>query len=260
MPGKDGEATTEHLPSPAASVTIDLLLYLASAPSNSSLRKLAKDLEVPKSTLHRILQTLETKNAVSRTEEGDYRLGEAIAEIGTRSTVAELPRLASPFLRDLHSSTGETVNLAVPDGGAMLVITTVQSDEPLRMVSWEGMRDPLHTSALGKSYLAALPESEMERLLSTVLLVARTPKSITSRETLLRQVRGIRSIGYAVDDGETTEGVRCVAAAILGNSGPVASVSVSGPASRLPKRSITKFGQVVAQAAAAISSIISKSL
>ena len=260
MLSNDGEGMHDRLPSPAASITIDLLLYLAHTPGSGSLRKLAKDLGVPRSTLHRILQTLEAKRAVTRTDDGDYTLGEAIAEIEARSGTADLPRLAHPFLLDLHGATGETVNLAVPDGQDMLIITTVQSDERLRWVSWEGMRDSLYTSALGKSYLAALPEGELNIILTTVPLVARTAKSMTNRETFLRHLRRIRSAGYAVDDGESTEGVRCVGAAIRADGRPIAAVSMSGPASRLPKKVLAEYGHVVAQAAAAIAATISGSL
>jgi IclR family acetate operon transcriptional repressor len=206
------------------------------------------------------LQTLEAKDAVKRTDGGGYRLGEAIAEIETRYGTANLPRLAYPILRDLHATTGETVNLAVADDAGMLVVVTVQSEEPLRMVSWEGMRDLFHASALGKSYLAALPDSELESLLKTVPLVKRTARTTTKREVLLRQLRRISTAGYAVDDGESTEGVRCVGAAITADGRPVAALSVSAPASRLPKKSVSEYGQAVARAAEAISAIVSKSL
>jgi IclR family transcriptional regulator, acetate operon repressor len=245
-------------PSPATAITVDVLAFLAaSSRAGGSLRQLAEQLDVPRSTLHRILRTLEAKQVVERVDGTGYRLSAGFLELGIRHRVAELPRLAEPVLRELHERTGETVNLAVPHGGAMLVIATVQSAARLRMVSWDGMRDLYHASALGKSYLAALPDDQLAATLADLPLTRNTPRTIVDRAQLLREIDEIRKVGFAVDDGESVEGVRCVGVAILAQGGRVVgAISVSSPASRLPETTVAKTGQLVASAAANVSLLL----
>jgi IclR family transcriptional regulator, acetate operon repressor len=245
-------------PSPATAITVDVLVSLASTNRpGGSLRQLSQQLGVPRSTLHRILQTLEAKKIVERAGDAGYQLTEGFAELGLRHRIANLPRLAEPVLRELHERTGETVNLAVPHEGTMLVVATVQSAERLRMVSWDGMRDLFHASALGKSYLAALRDDVLEEMLDDLPLTRNTPKTIIDRVQLVREIQRIRRTGFAIDDGESVEGVRCVGAAIRAEGGRVVgAVSVSSPANRLPESIVARIGQVVARAAANISLLV----
>ena len=245
-------------PSPATAITVDVLVSLASTNRpGGSLRQLSEQLGVPRSTLHRILQTLEAKKIVERAGSAGYRLSEGFVELGLRHRIANLPRLAEPVLRELHERTGETVNLAVPHEGAMLVVATVQSAERLRMVSWDGMRDLFHASALGKSYLAALHDDELEEMLGDLPLTRNTPRTIVDRAQLLQEIERIRRAGFAVDEGESVEGVRCVGAAIRAEGGRVVgAISVSSPASRLPESVVARIGQVVARAAENISLLV----
>ena len=253
-----GTETPVKYPSPAAAIAVDVLTSLVGIePGDIGLRQLSQSLGVPRSTLHRILRTLEAKGMVQRTERSGYALGSHFQELGIRHRVSELPRLSQPVLRDLHARTGETVNLAIPHDDAMLVIDAVQSSAPLRMVSAVGMRDQFHASALGKSWLAALSDPELEQVLDRLVLSPLTQRTITEARSLKANIEKIRSVGYAVDDGESTESVRCVGAAIRSEGDrPVAAISVSGPANRLTKGMISQVGLHVVRAAANISGLL----
>lgn len=248
-------------PSPGAAIAADVLLKLSlTAPNGIQLRELARELNTPRSTLHRVLQTLEAKGMVTREDGAGYAIGEETRRLGTRYRLKELPRVAEPILRDLHAETGESVNLAVAEADAMVVVASIHSSERLRTVTTVGTRDLLHASALGKAYLSALPEDDLRRALRGTL-AAPTPGTIVSRPALLRELSRARMRGYAIDDEESVVGVRCVGVAILGDdNAPVGAISVMGPTSRLRMEDVDAVSRSVIRAAEHVSRLMGASL
>jgi IclR family acetate operon transcriptional repressor len=243
-------------PSPGAAIAVDVLITLSlKAPLPLRLRELARLLGIPRSTIHRVLQTLEAKGMVTRVDSAGYLIGEETRHLGTLYRIKELPRIAEPILQEVHAQTGESVNLAIAQDDAMLIIATVQSSERLRTVSTVGTRDPFHASALGKAYLAALADEHLTKL--KMPLIALSPKTITTRATLLRDLQRSRERGFSIDDEETLLGVRCVGAAILGEGkAPIGALSVMGPTSRLRPKEMKTMGTLVVRAAARISGLL----
>lgn len=250
----------QSYPSPAAAITVDVLLKLSAiAPEATGIRKLSRMLGVPRSTVHRVLSTLEMKGMVRRVGTASYTVGDGVGRLGVQYRMLELPRLAQPILEDVHRQLGETVNLAVPAGEAMVIVATMQSSEPLRMVSWVGRHDMMHASALGKAYLAALPDAELGRVLRQLSLVRLTPNTLVRMDALRRDLYSVRRRGFAIDDGESVVGVRCVGAAIRDGSGrPVAALSVSTPVARLPDEKLPTVGRVVMHGAAGITVLLDR--
>ncbi len=127
----------------------------------------------------------------------------------------------------------------------------------MRALSQPGIRVPLHCSGVGKALLAALPEIEAGAVLEGGRAVGLTGKTITDRESLLRELAASRERGYAIDDEEHAVGLRCVAAAIHDEHGrPLAALSISGPTARIPNERIPALGAMVARAAADVTAAV----
>jgi IclR family KDG regulon transcriptional repressor len=197
--------------------------------------EIAKNLDIHKSTVHRLLATLEHEGFVRQIEGGRYMLSFAVLELsagviaweGVRETV-----LSS--LQDLAKHTGETAHLAVLDAGEVLYIEKVEGKWSLRMPSSIGRRLPLNCTALGKVFLAGLDRNESHRIVHGQKWEARTPNTLTDPYELETEVNAVRDQGYAVDREEIEEGLVCIAAPIMDDRGVTsAAISISAPSSRM---------------------------
>ena len=182
------------------------------------------------------------------------RLGSEAVRLGMAAlTSLEVTRVAPPHLRALADRTRETVNLAVVDGDAVVYIHKEEGTLAVTMSAQLGSRRPLHCTALGKAYLAALPPEELETRLATLELDRHTAATITDPGALAAELDGVRRRGWAVDAEEVEEGVFCVGAAVRDHQRRVvAAISVAGPADRVRARA-DQLGPLVADTAAAIS-------
>jgi IclR family KDG regulon transcriptional repressor len=216
---------------------MDVLDCLGDSDAPMSASEIGRKLGMSRSTVYRLLATLSAGGYVTRDRDRaeEYRLGFKILELASRLLDSvELRQQARPFLRELRDLANETVHLAVMDRGQSSYIEKVECSQAVRMHSTIGRRGFAHCTALGKAMLAFMPADEVERILEEHGLPARTPNTITDRTALLHELERIRGQGYAIDDIENEEGIRCVGAPILDYRGqPVAALSVSGPAFRM---------------------------
>jgi IclR family transcriptional regulator, acetate operon repressor len=182
------------------------------------------------------------------------RLGLEAVRLGMAAlTSLEVTRVAPPHLRALADQTRETVNLAVVDGDAVVYIHKEEGTLAVKMTAQLGTRRPLHCTALGKAYLAALPSRELEARLAGLELARFTAATITDPASLGAELDRVRRRGFAVDQEEVEEGVYCLGAAVRDHRQlPVAAISVAGPAYRVRART-DQLGVLVAETAAAIS-------
>ena len=233
-----------------------LLDVLARQRGGCGLVDMCLHLQLNKSTVHRLLMVLERHRLVDKNPEtGRYRLGLKLFELGSKAVGAlDLQERVRPHMQHLQQETGETVNLAILDKCEVLYLQKIDSQNYLRIAAGVGDRCPAYSTALGKSILASLPEGEAEKILHSVKLQARTPTTLTSLAAIREELRITRSRGYAIDDEENMEGVRCVAAVVRDHQGyPVAAISVAGPAIRVTKNSVPELALAVMASAAAIS-------
>jgi DNA-binding IclR family transcriptional regulator len=166
----------------------------------------------------------------------------------------DLPELARADLRELSQTSQETVHLAILDGTEMLYVDKVDSPQSVRMHSVIGTRNPLHCTAMGKAVLAFLPAEECVALLNHITFTPRTSNTITDEKVLLAHLERVRANGFAVDDMENEEGIRCVGAPIFDHTGSVtAAISISGPAYRLSDSRLQELSAVVVETGEAIS-------
>ena len=229
-----------------------LLDALASSPDAVSLKSLAQSTELHPSTAHRILMALVTDRLVERVDQGNYRLGMRLLELGnlvkSRLSVREL---ALPFMRELHSETGEAVNLSVRrDDEIVYVERTSSGRSMMRVVNIIGARAPLHITAVGKLFLMDDTSDEIREYATRTALKPYTRNSLTELELLERELDRARKSGYAFDNEEAEIGVRCIGAGIRDDSGSmVAGLSVSAPTERMK----TQWAAAVKQTAERIS-------
>lgn len=208
---------------------IDLIRRSAEGPL--SLADAAELLQVHKSTALRILQTLESARFVRRTGAGTYVFGSGLIELSELTLGSmDLRQYGAPLLRALQRQTGHTVHLAQLTGDEIIYIEKVDSPAlaTVQLPSRVGNAVSIYASAVGKVILAHLPRAERDRLLQHVEFERYTPTTITDRDALEVEFAGIRSRGWAVDNGEHDSYVMCVAVPVLDSRGMVvAAVSVT---------------------------------
>ena len=211
-------------------------------PQGVSIKELSSELNLPKGTIHRILSSLSYFGYIRQdAATKNYSLGLKLIELASLlSGQLDLRRVAEPTLRELAEKTGETAYMVVLDGSEVVYIEKIESQQltgGLKMASKVGSRNPLHSCAVGKTLLSFFPEQELDRLIRKKGLSRRTVNTITEPERLKEQLKVVRAQGYALDDEENEEGIRCLAAPVFDEKGgPVAAISVSGPAFRVTKK------------------------
>jgi DNA-binding IclR family transcriptional regulator len=214
-----------------------LLGILGKAGQGLSLGELAGAVGLPKGTTHRLLSSLVyfdyvQQDAVSRR----YRLGFKLVTLGNcLLDQIDLHKVAQPHLLRLAQRTKETAHLVILDNDQALYIDKIQlSSEGLHMASRLGFRAPLHCTAVGKVLLAHLPEAEVDRIIARQGLSQHTVHTLTDGEGLKSHLGKVKADGYALDNEEHSDGVRCVAAPVRDMAGGVvAAISVSAPAVRV---------------------------
>jgi len=221
-----------------------------------SLGEVSDKLELHKSTVHRLIMVLERHKLIERNSlNGRYRLGLKLFELGTRAVSRlDLRERARPVLERLVLETSETVHLGILDDTEVLYLDKVEPARSVRMSSSVGRRNPAYCTAMGKSILAYLTEAQVEAIVRKHGLKAMTANTITSLLELKAELAGIRERGYAVDNEEIEEGVRCVGCVVRDFSGgPVAAISVSAPAFRISREKAKNLSRPVIAAANTLS-------
>lgn len=209
-----------------------LLRALEHRPDGLSLGELAKAVDLPRSTVQRIVDALDNEGFVlAATSYSGVRLGPALLSLAasTRFHIAEVARNS---LEDLAKECGETVDLSLVDQDKVVFIDQVAGTHRLTAVSAVGLSFALHSSANGKAVLAAMEDSEIERLKRRIKLLPSTPNTITSWEMLGREIEAIRKAGVAYDREENSIGISAVSAAIRSPSGELAAISIPVPTQR----------------------------
>ncbi|GAC1361894.1 MAG: allantoin degradation transcriptional regulator AllR [Ktedonobacteraceae bacterium] len=222
----------------------DLLECLARSSGWLGISELSATTGQPVATVHRLLRTLIARAYVTRdSRTRRYSLGPAFHRLlNTTFQTPNWHELATPFLRELVEVSGETANLAVMERDKAVYVAQAQSIRMVRMFTELGNRVPLHNTGCGKILLAFQSESVIDTIIAEAGLPAYTDKTITDPEQFRVELTHIRREGYAIDNGEQEEGVRCISVPLYGIGGKVvAALSISGPASRLDDTKTSLF-------------------
>jgi DNA-binding IclR family transcriptional regulator len=227
-----------------------ILKALSVAPAGVS--ELADMVSLPKSTVARLLSTLEAIGAVDRVEEGtDYQIGQGLVELtGARDASATMVVAVRPYLAHLADALGEAVGFSVPEGYNMHFLVQVESPQPVQVRDYSGLAFPMHIGPAGMCVMAQWPLEEVQRYLSRPL-EAYTAKTVVDPERILARLEQTRELGYAWVDEEFAEGLTSVASPVFDGSGHViGAINAHGPTYRFPSAiGLEKVGQMVRETA-----------
>lgn len=219
------------------------------------LSEIAERLDLNKSTVHGILNTLKYHGIIDQVEETQrYKLGLYLVELGHIVLKSmDIRRIASPIIHSIRDEMEETVHLGSLDNMEVVYIDKIESHQSMRIFTTIGARKPAYCTGIGKAMLAYLDDEILLNLLPEKLEPL-TSKTITDRSKLLEDLAKIREKGYAFDDEENNVGLTCVAAPIFDHRGKARyAISVSGPTVRMNDEKIEEIVRVVKDAAQEIS-------
>jgi DNA-binding IclR family transcriptional regulator len=221
-----------------------------------TLEQIARQSGLNESTALRYLLSLSKHELVERNETtARFRLGLSLFRLGTRSIeYRDIVTLSLPVMERLLAQFGESVNLATRQQEKVMLLKVLESATPTRKGAKAGETDAWHATSLGKALLAAMTAKEVDAIVAATPLVSFTPNTLSRGEDLLRDLQSATARGYAIDDEESVEGLRCVGAAIRDHAGvPRYALSVSGPKSRMPYPRTEEIGNALIKGAAEVS-------
>lgn len=239
---------------------IKILEYLRKGAT--SLSELSRELGLHKSTVFGLLQTLAKCNYVHQEgKTGHYSLGYRVLALGSAFLEnCDIRNRVGPYLKKLVEHHGETVHLVTMDAGQVVYVDKVESLQSVRMVSRVGSRLPAHCTGVGKALLSFMPEEDVKRIISKWGMARFTANTITTWEQMVEEMTQIRTEGVSYDREEIEEGLRCVAAPIIGyGNQPVGALSVSGPAWRMTDEKMSDIARSLKEIVSEISLQMGKS-
>ncbi len=238
-----------------------LLEAIATKDQMFSLQALAEEINIPKPTLHRMLQQLEVAGLLERSADGrHYGTGARLRRLAENLLLNDILHGARhAVLRHLVEQVGESCNLTALTGSEVIYLDRVETAAPLRFYLHPGSRVPAHCSASGKVFLSEMTPSQRQRLLGHAPLEAYTPKTLTHMAQLETEIKQIKRQGFALDNEEFLPGLLCVAV-LVPNAGGRSNlcVAVQAPIMRLTLEKALNLLPALQRAAEALSQIEAK--
>lgn len=198
------------------------------------LRQVSEETGFPKATTYRILHSLAHMGyLVQDVSSGHYQLSAKLGELGRVDRYDRLVAGALPYMEELFEEFNETTNLGVLEGEQVHYLHSLETLKPLRWIVQAGSSDPFHCTALGRAIAAFLPPEQIETTLRRIEFRKCTKHSPGGPAEVVAILARVREHGWALDDEENDEGVRCLAVPLLTGGTPVASISMSIPTQRV---------------------------
>lgn len=217
-----------------------------------SLTEIAQLVNLPRSTTHRLLSTMQALRYVEFDRNTNrWRIGiQALAVGGAFAQARDFGQLGRSIMRSLFDQVHHCVNIAVPENFSVCYVGQVGTTGFRQASAKPGAVLPLHTTASGKALMAHWPQSEFDRYLAGTSLARRTSRTLVDPAALRDELQLVRRRGYATDDEEHEDGLRCVAAVVQDQYGvPKASLSVSDRISELTRSRLDALGPTLVAAA-----------
>jgi len=225
------------------------VIELLAANGAMGLIEISKNLDLNKTTVHRILNSLIYMGYVVQDDKNSYyRLSYKICQLSEQLlNKIELTKMIRPYLRELVQETGETVHLVQMEGNDAVYIDKIESTtNSIRLISQLGRHLPLYSSGVGKALLADLSKKRVEEIWTHTNIVSLTPHTITDYNQLEKNLSEIRKQGYALDNEENETGIRCIAASLGTSSNPSDyAFSISAPVYRMNDQRIKALSTAV---------------
>ncbi len=218
-----------------------ILSLLSERDEDMGVAELGRTLGLNKSTVHRFLTSLRDLGIVQKNEKTNkYHLGLTLFELGNRVPIKRtLIDKIHPHLLDLAFQVNEVVNLAGLFKNEVVYLDKIESKRSVQIMTYVGFHIPPHSTALGKAILAFMNPEDVQRILRPTGLPKFTNRTITEMDALLAELRKIHTQGFALDNEEFEEGLRCVAVPLFDSRGEVlASISISGSTARIHEETV----------------------
>jgi DNA-binding IclR family transcriptional regulator len=235
---------------------MDILMLFTEVNSGLSLSEISSRIDLHKSSVLRTLSTLTASGIIEKDpENGTYRLGLLVLEMaGKVIDRYDFREQAKPIIAKLAVETGEIIHLSILDGGEIIYLDKRGEAQPLTVATKIWGRHPAHCSAMGKVLLSGLSRDEMEKALGPGPYQRMTRNTITDLAVLYQVLQCVRDDGYAIDDEEAFQGIRCVAAPVVGPDGNIlAAISATVPKQRMDRERTMKMCGLIKDAAEKIS-------
>jgi DNA-binding IclR family transcriptional regulator len=227
---------------------LSILEMIARNGAGVTMAEVSRKIGLHPSTTFHLLRTLTVLGYLVQEETGrEYRLGSKIFQLAaSASTEVQFLRISAPLLTEMAQQTGETSHLAIFDNGEVIVINKIDGGGPVRLSDRVGYPRPAHATAIGKVLLAHLSEVEQKTCLAKHELRSCTPRTITALPVLEQELARVRDQGYAFDDEEFAQGIRCLAAPVRNFTGDVvAAIGISGPVWRVSLDRVAQLTEFV---------------
>ncbi len=244
---------------PAVERACQVLELIAQSSKGFSLSDLSRRLQLPKSSLHLIVTTLERLGYLQKHPQiGHYLFGVKLFSLSRAALQGmELRAVARPWLEALMKRTGLTVHLGILEHNEAVVIEKIEAPGLLKVASWVGRRMDVNCTGIGKALLAFLPEAEFDRWFQPGSLPRHNQNTIVSIAGIKREIAQIRQQGFALDDEEDELGVRCIGAPLLDRHGcALAAISLVGTLSQIPLEQVEPLGTTLRQTADEIAALL----
>jgi DNA-binding IclR family transcriptional regulator len=252
LPQRGGSHDTEAPSARAVERVAKILLTFADNASDLGITEIARRVELPKSTVHRMLDGLVKGGLVEHDKTGGrYRLGPRAAQLGLLALrVPDIRALAQPLMKELWDETSETITLSMLLGYERTYLSQIESPYTVRMSVTIGGRFPLYAGASGRAILAQFTPAELDKYFESVRLDSLTTQTVVEPQRLRELLAADSERGYSYSSGERDVAAAAVAAALIGSDGRVyGALSVCGPVSRFEPSSIMQYGERLIQVA-----------
>jgi len=245
----------ESYQAPSVKKAFQILRLIADSVQGLGISDLAKELGISKGTVHGITAALQELGAIKRDPDTKrYSLGLTLFELGRLAySQVDLKDLARPVMEDLMEKTRESVFLGVLNGDHVTILDIVESRHDLKITSPVGTILPLFAGSTGKVFLAAMKEEKALEIIQSKGLPRYTENSITDPDRYIEEIRRVKQVGYATDDGEYIMGVRAVTCPIKADRHLVSAIWVVGFKASLGDQEMKTVVEETKRAAEAIS-------
>jgi DNA-binding IclR family transcriptional regulator len=241
---------------PALERSLTILEMLAKSRRGLGLSELARNLQVPKSSMHCLLLTLERRGYLHRHKHTHrYLFGLKLFSLANMALAKiELREQAAPLLRTLMESTGLTVHMAILDQDGVVLVDKVEPPSIFKLATWIGKRMDAHCTGVGKALIAHISEEELDALIKRHGLPRHNENTISSGKKLKDALAKVRKVGYAVEDEEDEIGLRCIGSALFDKTDRVvAAISIAGTVSQITDEKLASLISKVKRIASDIS-------
>ncbi|SHF75937.1 IclR family transcriptional regulator [Devosia limi] len=244
----DGNAGKRSIKS--AERALDLLEFVAAESGRATFKAIGSGLDLPKSSLHGLLEVLVSRSYLSLDEQSRaYSLGIRALELGEAYRAQHsVTKAAQPILEAIVAAANETTHLAELSGTQNVYLAKVDSHHALRMQSDVGTRRPAHSTGVGKALLAQLDDAEIIRRFGDGALPTYTPTTIGTVPALQTELAATRQRGFAFDNEEGTPGIFCLAVPVYGAEPAILALSVAVPITRANPAALSAILMLLADA------------